>query len=75
MLYLRNPLSEVKIKAEKDSEAQLNTQALDAPVSCLRVENDGQVKEGLHLYLSPLRKLLVLGTIIDRQCGADSRNA
>jgi hypothetical protein len=77
VLYLSNPFSEVKTKAYEDSEAQLNdTQVLDALVSCLRrVENDGQVKERLHPYLSPLHKRLVLGTIIDRQGGADSRKA
>ena len=47
VVYLSNALSEAKTKAYEDSEAQLNdTQALDAPVSCLRcVENDGQIRE------------------------------
>jgi len=37
--------------------------------------NDGQLKEICHSYFSPLHKVLVLGTIIDRQVGADSRKA
>ena len=32
-------------------------------------------KEKRHSYFSPLRKRLVLGTIIDRQGGADGRKA
>ena len=36
--------------------------------------NDGQEKE-CHSYFSPLRKRLVLGTIIDRQISTDSRKA
>jgi hypothetical protein len=36
---------------------------------------DRQEKERLHAYISPLSKCLVLGTIIDRQVGLDSRRA
>jgi hypothetical protein len=36
-------------------------------------ENDGQEKR--YSYFSPLRKRLVLGTIIDRQVGADGHKA
>ena len=49
-----------------------DAQALDALVSCFRnAENEGQEEERCHSYFSPLRKRLVLGTIIDRQGGAD----
>ena len=34
---------------------------------------DRQEKERLHAYMSPLRKRLVLGTIIDMKGGADGR--
>jgi len=75
---LSDALSEVKTKAYEDSETQLDdTRALDALVSCFRsfrnAENDGQEKR--HSYLSPLRKRLVLGTIIDRQVSADGHKA
>jgi len=70
-------LSEVKTKAYEESEVSLDdTQALDALVSCFKtVEKEGQEKERYQSYLTPLRKRLVLGTIIDRQGGADSRKA
>ena len=72
---LRRALSEVKTKVYEDSEANLDdTQALDALVSYFRTaEMEGQQKEGHRAYLSPLRKHLVLGTIIGRQGGADDR--
>ncbi len=72
---LSRALSEVKTKAYEESEAQLDdTQALDALVSRYgNAENDGQEKERRQSYFSPLHKRLVLGTIIDRQGGADSR--
>ena len=65
---LSRALSEVKIKAYEESEAQLDdAQALDALVSCFRsfmnASNDDQEKH--HSYFSPLRKRPVLGTIID----------
>ena len=65
---LSRVLAEVKTKAYEDSEAQLDdTQALETLVSCFRsfrnASNDG--KEKRHSYFSPLRKRLVLGTIID----------
>jgi hypothetical protein len=71
---LRRALSEVKTKVYEESETSLdNTQALDALVSCFRTaEKEGQDKETRHAYLSPLRKRLVLGTIIDRRGGADN---
>jgi hypothetical protein len=64
---LDRALSEVKIKVYEESEAQLDDkQALDALVSCFRsATNDGHEKESRHSYFSPLRKRLVLGTIID----------
>jgi hypothetical protein len=74
---LDRALSEVKTKVYEESEAQLDdTQALDALVSCFRsTANDGQDKARRHSYFSPLRKRLVLGTIIDRQGGADSHES
>jgi hypothetical protein len=65
---LSNALSEVKTKAYEESEAQLDdAQALETLVSCFRsfrnASNYG--KEKRHSYFSPLRKRLVLGTIID----------
>jgi hypothetical protein len=68
----------VKTKAYEESEAQLDdTQALDALVSCFKsfrsAESDGQEKESRHSYFSPLRKRLVLGTVIERLGGAESR--
>ena len=75
---LSDALAEVKNKAYEESEAQLDdTQALDALVSSFKsfrnASDDGQEKA--HSYFSPLRKRLVLGTIIDRQGGADGRKA
>ena len=69
-------LAEVKTKIYKESEAQLDdAQALDALISSFRslrkASNDGEEKERSHSYFSPLRKRLVLGTIIDRPPGAD----
>jgi hypothetical protein len=74
---LSRTLSEVKTKAYEESEVSLDdAQALDALVSCFKTaEKEGQEKERYHSYLNPLRKRLVLGTIIDRQGGADSRKA
>ena len=74
---LSRALSEVKTKLYDESEAQLDdTQALDALVSYFRnTANDGQEEERRQSYFSPLRKRLVLGTIIDRQGGADGRKA
>ncbi len=70
---LSNALSEVKTKAYEESEAQLDdAQALNALVSGFRsTESEGQEKR--HLHLDSLGKRLVLGTIINRQVGADSR--
>jgi len=74
---LSDALAEVKNKAYEESEAQLDdTQTLDALVSGYRgAESDGQEKERRHSYFSPLRKRLVLGTIIDRQVSADGHKA
>jgi len=68
---LSNALLEVKTKAYEESEAQLDdTQALNALVSgFMSAESDGHEKEKLHSHFNPLRKRLVLGTIIDRQVG------
>ena len=65
---LSRALSEVKTKVYEESEAQLDdTQALDALVSCFKnASNDGQEEGRLHSYFSPLRKRLVLGTVIER---------
>jgi hypothetical protein len=69
---LSRALSEVKTKVYEESEASLDdTQAFDALLSSFRnVEREGQEKEGHRAYLNPLRKHLVLGTIIGRQGGA-----
>jgi hypothetical protein len=66
---LSNALAEVKTRAYEESEAQFDdTQALDALISCFRstrnASNDGHEKERRHAYVNPLRKRLVLGTII-----------
>jgi hypothetical protein len=70
-------LSEVKTKVYEESEASLDdTEALSALVSCFRTaEKEEQEKERRHAYLNPLRKRLVLGTIIGRQGGADSHES
>ena len=70
-------LSEAKTKAYEESETQLDdTQALNALVSgFMSARNGGHEKEKLHAHFNPLRKRLVLGTIIDRQIGVDSRKA
>ncbi|MGA7075484.1 MAG: hypothetical protein WBZ42_02915 [Halobacteriota archaeon] len=72
---LSRALSEVKTKVYEESEARLeDTQALEALVSCFRnAEKEGQEKERPHMYFSPLRKRLVLGTIISRQGGVEGR--
>ena len=74
---LSRALSEVKTKSYEESEAQLDdTQALNALVSgFMSAESDGQEKERRHSYFSPLRKRLVLGTIMDMPGGADSRES
>ena len=74
---LSRALSEVKTKAYKESEAQLgDTQALNALVSgFMSAESDGQEKKRRHSCFSPLRKRLVLGTIMDKPGGADTRES
>jgi hypothetical protein len=72
---LSRALAEVKTKVYEESEASLDdTQALDTLVSCFRnVRQEEREKESRHTYLGPLDKRLMLGTIIGRQGGADSR--
>jgi len=74
---LSRALSEVKTKVYEESETSLDdTQALDTLLSSFRnVEREGQDKKERHSYLSPLRKGLILGTILDRPVGADSRES
>jgi hypothetical protein len=74
---LSRALSEVKTKAFEESEVNLDdTQALDTLVACFKTaEGEGQEKERCHSYLSPLRKRLVLGTLLDRPVGADNRTS
>jgi hypothetical protein len=74
---LSRALSEIKTKVYEDSETSLDdTQALDALLSSFRTaEMEGQEKERRHAYLSPLRKRLMLGTIIDRQGSATDARA
>jgi hypothetical protein len=74
---LSNVLTELKAKAFEESEISLDdAQALDALVSCFRTaKKEGQEKGGHHPYLNSLSKRLVLGTVIDRQIGADIRKS
>ena len=69
---LKRALAEVKTKTYEESETNLDdTQALDALLSSFRTaEKEEQEKETRHTYLSPLRKRLVLGTLLDRAAGA-----
>ena len=41
----------------------------------MSAESDGHEKEKLHSHFSPLRKRLVLGTIMDKPGGADTRES
>jgi hypothetical protein len=72
---LSNALEQVKAKFYEKSETSLDdTQALDAIVSCFRTtETEDLEKETHHAYLSPLGKRLMLGTIIGRKGGANSK--
>jgi hypothetical protein len=72
---LSRALAEVKTKVYEEPEARLDdTEALDALVSRFRnVEKEGHEKEGYHAYRSLLSKHFVLGTLLDRQGGEDSR--
>jgi hypothetical protein len=74
---LSRALADVKTKTYEESEISLNdTQALDALVSCFRAaEKQEQEKERRHAFLNLLRKRLVLGTLVDRPGGADSRES
>lgn len=71
---LSHALAEVKTKVYEESETNLDdSQALDALLSSLRTaETEEHEKETRHAYLSPLRKRLVLGTLVDRPAGAES---
>jgi len=73
----RRALSEVKTKIYEESETSLDdTQALHSLLSTFRsAERQGQDKEEPHTYLSPSRKSLILGTILDRPVGAESRES
>jgi hypothetical protein len=72
---LSRALTEVKTKVYEESETSLdNTQALNAIVSCFRaMEKEEQEKETRHAYLTPSRKRLVLGTLLDRQGSAERK--
>jgi hypothetical protein len=74
---LSRALSEVKTKIYEESEMSLDdTQALNTLLStCRSVERQEQDKEESHPYLNPLRKSLILGTILDRPVGANSRES
>ncbi|MFZ0926197.1 MAG: hypothetical protein WCE82_06810 [Halobacteriota archaeon] len=64
---LSRALSEVKTKVYEETETSLDdTQALDAIVSCFKTM-EKEEQETRHAYLSPLRKRLVLATLLDRQ--------
>ena len=73
---LSNALAEVKTKVYEESKTSPDdTQALDALLSSLRtVETDEREKERRHAYFSPLRKRLVLGTLVGRPSGAELGN-
>jgi hypothetical protein len=74
---LSSALSEVKTKVYEESEASLDdSEALSTLVSSFRTaEKEEQETERRSMYLNPLRKRLVLGTIIERLGSADSRKA
>jgi hypothetical protein len=74
---LSRALSEVKTKVYEESEASLDdSEALSTLVSSFRTaEKEEQETERRSMYLNPLRKRLVLGTIIERLGSADSRKA
>jgi hypothetical protein len=74
---LSHALAEVKTKVYEESETSLDdSQALDALLSSFRTAGKEEPeKERLHTYHSLLGKRLMLGTVIDRQGGADSRKA
>jgi hypothetical protein len=70
---LSRALEEVKTKTFEESQISLDDmEALNALFSHFRdaekVEPD---KEARHTYLSPLRKRLVPGTLLDRASGAE----
>jgi hypothetical protein len=74
---LNRALEEVKAKFYEKSETSLDdTQALDALVSCFRTkEQEEHEEETRHAHFSPLRKRLVLGTLLDRANGAKESDA
>jgi hypothetical protein len=71
----RNALAEVKTKIYQETETTLDdTQALDALLSSFRTAQMEE-REARHPHLSPLRKRLMLGTIIGKIGDADSRES
>ena len=74
---LSRALAEVKTKVYEESETSLDdTQALYTLLSSFRnVEREALEREERHAYLSPVRKSLVLGTLLERPVGTDSRES
>ena len=70
---LSRALAEVKTKFYEESEKSLDdTQALDALLSSFRTaDKEEQEKETRHTYLRPLRKRLVLGTLLDSNASSE----
>jgi hypothetical protein len=69
---LSRTLSEIKTRAYESSETILDdTQALDALISfCAAAQKGEEEKETFRADINPLRKHLVLGTVIGRHGGA-----
>jgi len=74
---LSRALAEVKTKVYEESETSLDDpQALYTLLSSFRnVEREALEREERHAYLSPVRKSLVLGTLLERPVGTDSRES
>jgi hypothetical protein len=74
---LSRALAEVKTKVYEESEASLDdTQALNTLVLCFRnVRLEEPENKSRHMFLGPLGKRLMLGTIIGRQGDAESRES
>ena len=72
----RHGLKPIQDAKGKECDDKSDKQALNAVVSgFMSAESDGHEQERRHSYFSPLRKRLVLDTIIERLDGADSRKA
>jgi len=72
----RHGLKPIQDAKGKECDDKSDKQALNAVVSgFMSAESDGHEKEKLHSHFSPLRKRLVLGTIMDKPGGADSRES